>query len=127
MAKWKKGMVVRSSGGTVKKPLKIGSIKKTKDLWGRPLTEYQMLVQRNGKWVYTATVTQDWLDGWADPVEEKSKKVKPVAKTKKRTTKKTGGAAGVRRASKAWKKLSPATRKKKNWTTFAKPYMQGKK
>jgi len=73
---WKKGMVVISEGGTVRKPLRIGSIEHKKDIWGKPLTEYKMQVKRNGKWVYLATVTKSWLDGWAVPISKKAKNMR---------------------------------------------------
>ena len=71
---WKKGMVVIIEGGTIKKPLRIGSIEHKKDIWGKPLTEYKMQVKRGGRWVYLITVSKAWLDGWAIPVSKKGKK-----------------------------------------------------
>jgi hypothetical protein len=70
---WRKGMIVVSEGGTLKAPLRIGSIEHKKDIWGKPLTEYKMQVERGGKWVYAITVGKAWLDSWAVPVSKKDK------------------------------------------------------
>ena len=66
-------MIVVSEGGIIKKPLRIGSIEHKKDIWGKPLTECKMQVERGGKWVYAITVGKAWLDSWAVPVSKKDK------------------------------------------------------
>lgn len=71
---WKKGMVVVSDGGIIKKPLRIDSIEHKKDIWGKPLAEYKMQVKRKGKWVYVITVSKAWLDSWAVPMSKKGTK-----------------------------------------------------
>ena len=71
---WRKGMIVVSDGGTLKKPLRISSIEHKKDIWGKPLTEYKMQVKRGGRWVYAITVGKAWLDSWAVPMPKNGKK-----------------------------------------------------